>query len=220
MSPVPVQMWQWEPSPGADVAGGARSRCRCGSGEPSPGADVAGGSPLPVQMWHREAVCARGHRCFAYMIRPQIEQRRNKILRLADIVVPHRVLGACEPATCNMYRCGSAELAWRARACRRHRGLVRVAVTARPGAEVAGAGPSPGADVARVSPVSVQMWRRWGKALRRRLQVSFGDGMRAGHRAARRWPMTPTCTVQRVATKHTVLRRSTAACVWTQRGAP
>jgi hypothetical protein len=32
-----MQMWQGEPSPGADVAGG----------EPGPGADVAGGEPSP-----------------------------------------------------------------------------------------------------------------------------------------------------------------------------
>ena len=31
-----------EPSPGADAAERAQSRCRCGGGEPSPGADVAG----------------------------------------------------------------------------------------------------------------------------------------------------------------------------------
>ena len=27
-----MQMWQGEPSPGADVAGEAQSRCRCGAG--------------------------------------------------------------------------------------------------------------------------------------------------------------------------------------------
>jgi hypothetical protein len=54
VSPVLQQLWWGEPSTGADVAGRARSRCRCGNGEaqsrcrcgrgePSPGADVGNG---------------------------------------------------------------------------------------------------------------------------------------------------------------------------------
>ena len=36
-----------ESNPGADLAGLAQSRGRCGSGGPSPGADVGGGEPSP-----------------------------------------------------------------------------------------------------------------------------------------------------------------------------
>jgi hypothetical protein len=45
MSPVPVQMWQGEPSPDSDVA---RSK-------PDPNTDVGGVSPVPAQMWPRPA---------------------------------------------------------------------------------------------------------------------------------------------------------------------
>ena len=44
-------------------AGGAWSRCRCGSREPGPDAEEAGVSPVPVQMWPARLV--QGKNCVA-----------------------------------------------------------------------------------------------------------------------------------------------------------
>jgi hypothetical protein len=56
-----VQMWQGEPSPGADVAAVSPVPVQMWQGEPSPGANVGGVSPVPEQMWRQTGGVFRAH---------------------------------------------------------------------------------------------------------------------------------------------------------------